>query len=100
MSAAELRARAHERAFDEHIYIRAAPNRPGYYTTRSRTDPRRRYTIVAIGNDVACSCRGFAYRRHCKHVEALCNRFAREGRPVPGLQPMLAGLPAAAADAA
>ncbi len=83
MTTAELQSRAHARAHDEHLYIRAVPNRPGYYTTRSRTDPRRRYTLVAIGSDIACSCPGFAYRRACKHVEALCNRLAREGRRFP-----------------
>ena len=84
MTTAELQARAHARAHDEHIYIRAVPNRPGYYTTRSRTDPRRRYTLVAIGSDIACSCSGFSYRRNCKHVEALRNRLAREGRRFTG----------------
>jgi hypothetical protein len=83
MTQAELQARAHARAHEEHIYIRAVQNRPGYYTTRSRSRPSRRYTLVAIGNDIACSCLGFYYRRSCKHVEALRNRLAREGRFFP-----------------
>lgn len=83
MTTAEMLARAHGRAHDEHIYIRAVPNRPGYYTTRSRSAPAHRYSLVAIGDDVACSCPGFSYRRTCKHVEALCNRLAREGRQFP-----------------
>ena len=84
MTTGELQARAHAHAHDEHIYIRAVRNRPGYYTPRSRTDPRRRYTLVAIGSDIACSCSGFYYRRSCKHVEALRNRLAREGRRFAG----------------
>lgn len=83
MTAAELQARAHARAYNEHIYIRAVPNRPGYYTARSRTEPRRRHSLVAIGADIACSCAGFYHRRNCKHVEALRNRLAREGRSFP-----------------
>jgi hypothetical protein len=80
MTSAELLARAHARAHDEHIYIRAVPNRPGYYTARSRSLPRVRHSLVALGSDVACSCAGFYHRRSCKHVEALRNRLAREGR--------------------
>ncbi len=83
MTAAELQARAHERAYKEHIYIRAVPNRPGYYTSRSRSEPHRRHTLVVIGADIACSCAGFYHRRNCKHVEALRNRLAREGRSFP-----------------
>lgn len=83
MTAAELQARAHARAHKEHLYIRAVPNRPGYYTTRSRTDPEHRHTLVAIGNEIACSCSGFYHRHNCKHVEALRNRLAREGRSFP-----------------
>jgi hypothetical protein len=83
MTNAALLAGAHARAFDEHLSIRAVPNRPGYYTARSRTEPWRRYSLVALGDDVACSCAGFHYRRSCKHVEALRNRLAREGRRFP-----------------
>jgi hypothetical protein len=83
MTDAELMARAHARAFDEHLYIRAVPNRPGYYTVRSRNAPRYRHSLVALGNDVACSCSGFHYRRSCKHAEALRNRLAREGHRYP-----------------
>jgi hypothetical protein len=83
MTTAELLARAHQRAYDEHIYIRAVPNRPGYFTARSRSEPWRRYSLVAIGSDVACSCAGYYYRRGCKHVEGLRNRLAREGLRLP-----------------
>ena len=93
MTAAQLQARAHARAHDERIYIRSVPNRPGYYTTRSRSKPSRRHTLVAIGSDIACSCPGFYHRRNCKHVEALRNRLAREGRHFP--QPLTAAVDAA-----
>ena len=91
MTPALLQARAHQRAYEEHIYIRAVPRRPGYFTTRSRSEPHRRYTLVAIGADLACSCAGFYHRRNCKHVEALRNRLAREGQHFP--EPLSAQLP-------
>jgi hypothetical protein len=89
MTTAELQARAIARAHDEHIYIRRVPNRPGVYTARSRTNPRRRYMLVDRDGVQACTCIGFANRGSCKHVEGLRNRLAREGRvvdlgPVPG----------------
>ena len=83
MTDTELRARAHARAHDEHVYVRAVPNRPGYYTSRSRSHPRVRYTLVVAGGDIACSCPGFYHRRSCKHTEGLRNRLAREGRAMP-----------------
>lgn len=83
MTPALLQARAHARAYNEHIYIRAVPNRPGYYTARSRSNPDLRHTLVAIGADIACSCSGFYHRRNCKHIEALRNRLAREGSRLP-----------------
>lgn len=83
MTPALLQARAHARAHNEHLYIRAVPNRPGYYTVRSRSNPNLRHTLVAIGDDLACSCTGFYHRRNCKHIEALRNRLAREGRVMP-----------------
>ncbi len=88
MNQTELQARAHARAFDEHLYIRAVPNRPGYYTARSRTNPARRYSLVAIGDEVACSCNGFYHRRNCKHVEALRNRLSRSPRRPPAPSPV------------
>jgi len=80
MTTAELTARAIARAHDEHIYIRKVTNRPGVYTARSRTNPRRRYTLVDRDGVQACSCIGFANRASCKHVEGLRARLAREGR--------------------
>ena len=100
MTAAQLQARAHARAHDEHIYIRSVPNRPGYYTTRSRSEPSRRHTLVAIGSDIACSCPGFYHRRNCKHVEALRNRLAREGRRFPQPLTAVVDAPVAAVGAA
>lgn len=82
MTPAELQARAHARAFDDHLYIRAVPNRPGYYTVRSREAPGRRYSLVFQDGVIGCSCTGFYYRKSCKHEEALRNRLAREGRRV------------------
>lgn len=77
MSAIELQARALQRAYDERVHIFAVPGRPGVYITRSKSQPRRRHTLIAA-DDVACSCRGFEYRKSCKHAEALKNRLARE----------------------
>ena len=83
MTRAELQARAHARAYDEHVYIRAVPRRPGSYTARSRSTPGRRYSLVYRDGAIGCSCPGFYHRRSCKHAEALRNRLAREGIIVP-----------------
>jgi hypothetical protein len=48
------------------------------YTTKSKSGSGERYTLVARDGIEACSCKGFAYRQSCKHVEALRNRLARE----------------------
>jgi hypothetical protein len=74
-----LEARALQRARDEHIHIFQVPGRPGFYRTRSRSNPHERHSLVA-GPDgiVGCSCSGFYYRESCKHVEQLKNRLARE----------------------
>ena len=80
MSPIELSARANQRAHDQRVHIFAVPGRPGYFTTRSKSDPRERYSLVAGANEVACSCKGFQYYKTCKHSEALLNRLAREAR--------------------
>jgi hypothetical protein len=78
MDQTTLEARAQARAREEHVHIFAVPGRPGCYITKSKSDPAERYNLVAKDGIEACSCRGFAYRRSCKHVEALRNRLARE----------------------
>ncbi len=79
LSREALEARALERARDEHIHIFQVPGRPGFYRTRSRSNPRERHSLV-VGPDgiIGCSCDGFYYRESCKHVEQLKNRLARE----------------------
>ena len=79
MSTATMEARANQRAHDEHVHTFAVPGRPNCYTTKSKSDPSERYSLVA-GPDgiVGCSCRGFEYRQVCKHSQALLNRLARE----------------------
>ena len=77
MTAAELQARAIQRAADQHVHIFKTA-RPGVYTTKSKADPTARYTLVTRDGIVACSCKGFEYRQCCKHSEALRNRLARE----------------------
>jgi hypothetical protein len=59
MSRAELEARAIQRAKDEHVHIRRTA-RPGVS-----------YTLVSRDGVEACSCKSYAYRGGCKHVEAL-----------------------------
>jgi hypothetical protein len=78
MNPAQLEARANQRARDEHVHIFAIPGRPGVYTTKSKSDPAARYTLVSRGGIDGCSCTGYAYRQSCKHLEALRNRLARE----------------------
>lgn len=88
MTVAELEARAISRAREEHIHIFAVPGRQGVYQTSSKSEPGRKYTLVAKGGIEACSCRGFEFRQSCKHVEALRNRLAREAsRPVIATRP-------------
>src|SRR4051794_34667496 len=83
MCQAELEARAIARAREERVRIRATA-RPGVYTTVSKSAPSKRYTLVSSDGVEACSCKGYEYRRSCKHVEALRNRLARKvaTRPV------------------
>lgn len=80
----ELEARAHQRAYDQRVHIFAVPGREGVYTTRSKSEPHVRYSLVARDGEVACSCAGFAYRQSCKHSEALKNRLGRESVRGPG----------------
>lgn len=80
MTFAELQARAIQRAHDERVHIFRVPGRPGVFRTCSKSNPHRRYTLVARAGVEACSCHGFEYRKNCKHVEALRNRLAREAR--------------------
>lgn len=79
MSRETLEARAMQRAHDQHVYIRAIPGQPGYYRTRSKSNPRERYFLV-VGPDgiLGCSCEGFTRRQSCKHASALQGRLARE----------------------
>jgi len=77
MTQQELEARGIARAHEQHVYIRRTA-RDGVYSTVSKSNPRERYILVNKGGVQACSCRGFEYRRSCKHVEALRNRLARE----------------------
>ncbi len=77
MTQQELEARAIARSHSEHVHI-FKTDRPGVYTTKSKSDPGERYSLVAKNGIEACSCRGFEYRSSCKHVEALRNRLARE----------------------
>lgn len=79
MTTAELHARAIQRAHDEHVHIFKVPNRPGVYTTLSKSRPRARYVLVVEDDGtVGCSCRGFLNHKACKHAEGLLNRLARE----------------------
>jgi hypothetical protein len=78
MTRAEIEARAAQRAYDQHVHIFSVPGRPGVYTTKSKSQPGERYTLVARDGIEACSCKGYEYRQSCKHVEALRNRLARE----------------------
>src|SRR5579884_4026900 len=63
MTDAELEARAHARAYDQRVHIFSIPGRPGVYITRSKSDPRKRYSLVARDGIVACSCRGYEHRK-------------------------------------
>ena len=73
-------ARAHARAYDQRVHIFAVPGRPGVYVTRSKSVPHVRHSLVVRGDEIACSCPGYAYRKSCKHAEALRNRLGREAQ--------------------
>ncbi len=85
MTQAELEARAHARAYEQRVHIFRVPGRPGVYITRSKSEPRERYSLVARDGIVACSCKGYEHRKVCKHSAALLNRLAREGTRMPSL---------------
>jgi hypothetical protein len=79
MTEAEQRARAIQRARDEHVHIFKVHNRPNVYTTLSKSRQRARYVLfVEEDGTVACSCRGCYNRKVCKHSEGLLTRLARE----------------------
>ncbi len=78
MTQQQLEARANARARAEHVHIFAVAGRPGVYTTKSKSNPAERYSLVARDGITACSCKGYEFRQSCKHVEALRNRLARE----------------------
>jgi hypothetical protein len=109
MSQVELTARAIARAREQRVHIRRTA-RPGVYVTCSKSEPGVKYTLVVGDGILACSCKGFEYRKSCKHSEALRNRLAREATrgpqpPTPAApaarwgHPALRIVPAASADA-
>lgn len=79
MTESEKRARAIQRAREEHVHILKVHNRPNVYTTLSKSRERARYILfVEPDGSVACSCRGFYNHKVCKHSEQLHTRLARE----------------------
>jgi hypothetical protein len=78
MTTAELEARAAQRAREQHVHIFAIPGRPGYYQTSSKSESGVKYVMVVRDSEIACACKGFAWRHSCKHVSALEARLARE----------------------
>jgi hypothetical protein len=79
MTESEKRARAIQRAREEHVHILRVHNRPNVYTTLSKSRERARYILfVEPDGSVACSCRGFYNHKVCKHSEQLHTRLARE----------------------
>lgn len=102
MTESEKRARAIQRARDEHVHILKVHNRPNVYTTLSKSRERARYILfVEPDGSVACSCRGFYNHKVCKHSEQLHTRLAREAaearrravRAHPGDDPAQLSLP-------
>lgn len=83
MEITQLTALALQRGRDEHVYIRSIKGRPGYFTTRSKSNPAERFFLVNVGGTQACSCPGFRYRESCKHVERLRSRLGREDNNAP-----------------
>ena len=42
-----------------------------HYQYMSSSEPARTHTVRQIGDRVTCSCKGFHYRRTCRHVRAI-----------------------------
>lgn len=97
MTAGELQARAAQRASDEHIHIFKVAGVADLYTTKSKSDGSQRYFLSITGGYIGCACRGFEYRKSCKHALALAKRAAREGIAARLPEPV-AAKPAAAVD--
>jgi hypothetical protein len=82
MERAELEARAIQRAKDERVRIWRVEGTTNVYRTRSKSNPNEWYSLVADNEtDIfACSCKGYEFRKSCKHASALRLRLARETR--------------------
>ena len=58
-------------ADDGRTYHVKSRSGPGFYTVRVAED---RESVMY------CDCKGFSFRRNCKHAEAVRKRIRREGR--------------------
>lgn len=79
MTASEMTARAAQRASDEHVHIFKVQSIPDLYRTKSKSDPKDSYFLSIAGGYIGCACKGFEYRKSCKHAVALLKRCQREG---------------------
>ena len=61
--------------------VLAGPER-ALYRVDSSSKPGAFYELEAVGSDVSCSCKGFAYRGICQHARALKEALVKgEGLP-------------------
>ena len=61
--------------------VLAAPQRV-VYAIASASNPAKSYRLEVDGADIACDCKGFAYRGMCRHARDLKQALAT-GRPLP-----------------
>jgi hypothetical protein len=50
------------------------PSEAGVYTFASKSRPGLVHTVVVDTNGVRCTCEGWKYRKHCRHIDEISYR--------------------------
>jgi hypothetical protein len=82
MTAAEIEARARQRAIDERLHSFAIEAQRLYLVKSRQSAPGTHHMIRVIGDGKAsrllCDCKGYEYRKSCTHLEVVRRRGERE----------------------